>query len=70
MSIGTNADGTESDEFCGWCYQKGQFPDETIDEFIERTAPYFMEASGCSQDEAVSFLGALLPHLKHWQGAA
>ena len=26
-----------------------------------------MEATGMSQEEAVSFMGVLVPHLKHWQ---
>ncbi|MBQ6585692.1 MAG: hypothetical protein IJH83_02665 [Coriobacteriales bacterium] len=33
---------------------------------IETSAPYLVQATGMSLDEAVSFMGALLPRLKHW----
>ena len=38
-----------------------------MDDAIETSAPYLMEATGMSLDEAVSFMGALLPTLDHWR---
>ena len=67
MPFGTNADGTENPDYCGWCYQDGEFTGGGLDEVIERNAPYLMQATGYSQEEAVSFLGALLPTLKRWR---
>lgn len=65
---GTNADGSESSEYCAWCYQHGDFQgDDNIDDLIERCAPYMMDATRVSHDEAVSIMGAILPHLKRWQ---
>ena len=60
-------DGTENDSYCKWCYDDGQFAYQSEDELIEKTAPFLMEATGMSQEEAVSFMGVLVPHLKHWQ---
>ena len=40
---------------------------QSEDELIEKTTPFLMEATGMSQDEAVSFMGVIVPHLKHWQ---
>ena len=67
MPHGTEADGTENMAYCKWCYDGGQFAYQSEDELIEKTAPFLMEATGMSQEEAVSFMGVLVPHLKHWQ---
>ena len=53
--------------YCKWCYDGGQFAYQSEDELIEKTAPFLMEATGMSQEEAVSFMGVLVPHLQHWQ---
>ena len=70
MPFGTNADGTENPDYCGWCYREGEFTGSGLDEIIERNVPYLMQATGYSQEEAVSFMGALLPTLKHWKDTA
>lgn len=67
MPKGTNADGTENPDYCKWCYDEGAFANETMDDVIEKSAPYLVQATGMSLDEAVSFMGALLPSLKRWQ---
>lgn len=67
MEKGTNADGSENPDFCKWCYDNGVFANETMDEVIEISAPYLAEASGVSLDEAVSFMGVLLPTLERWK---
>ena len=66
MPFGTNADGTENPDYCGWCYQNGTFTSTGLDEIIERNVPYLMEATDYTAEEAVSFMGALLPTLKRW----
>jgi len=68
MPFGTNADGTENPDYCGWCYRDGEFTSAGLDEIIERNVPYLMQATGYSAEEAVSFMGALLPTLKRWSG--
>ena len=67
MPHGTETDGTENTAYCKWCYDGGQFAYQSEDELIEKTAPFLMEATGMSQEEAVSFMGVLVPHLKHWR---
>lgn len=67
MEHGTNADGSANSAYCTWCYDKGIFASETMDEVIEQSAPYLVEATGVSLDEAVSFMGALLPSLQRWK---
>ncbi len=68
MPFGTNADGTENPDYCGWCYRDGEFTSAGLDEIIERNVPYLMQATGYTAEEAVSFMGALLPTLKRWSG--
>lgn len=68
MPFGTNADGTENADYCGWCYRDGEFTSQGLDEIIERNVPYLMEATGYTAEEAVSFMGAVLPTLKRWSG--
>ena len=67
MDKGTDADGAENPDYCKWCYDHGEFASATMDEVIEQSAPYLMEATGVTLDEAVSFMGALLPTLERWR---
>lgn len=69
MPVGTNADGSENHDYCGWCYRDGEFTSSGLDEIVERNVPYLMEATGYTQEEAVSFMGAVLPTLKRWRSA-
>lgn len=65
---GTEADGGTSKDFCSWCYRDGAFlEDESMEELIERCAPSMAQSCNITRDEAVSFMGALLPHLKRWE---
>ena len=67
MDKGTDADGNENPDYCKWCYDDGEFANATMDDVIEKSAPYLMAATGVSLDEAVSFMGALLPTLGRWK---
>jgi transcriptional regulator with XRE-family HTH domain len=65
---GTEADGSPSDEYCKWCYQDGAYTYEAdMDDMIEGCAPFMVESAGVTYDEAVSFMGAMLPNLKRWK---
>ena len=67
MPCGTDVDGTENPSYCKWCYDRGEFANATMDDVIEQSAPYLVAATGVSLDEAVSFMGALLPTLARWK---
>ena len=67
MPKGGDADGAENPDYCKWCYDGGQFSNATMDDVIEHSAPYLVQATGVSLDEAVSFMGALLPSLARWK---
>ena len=62
---GHEADGTETDEFCRWCYDKGTYTHETtMEEMIEDCAPRMAQNMDWSVDECASLLGAILPTLR------
>ena len=44
----------------------GDIVELTLEELIERCAPFMAESCPITRDEAVSFMGALLPTLKRW----
>lgn len=65
---GHEADGAETEEFCRWCYDNGDYTYETdMESMIEECAPRMAEAMGWTLDESVSLLGAILPNLKRWK---
>ena len=65
---GHEADGTEVEDFCRWCYDDGAYTCETtMEDMIEDCAPRVAEAMGWTVDESASLLGAVLPTLKRWK---
>lgn len=65
---GHEADGTEVEDFCRWCYDNGAYTYETtMEDMIEDCAPRMAEAMGWTVDESASLLGAVLPTLKRWK---
>lgn len=66
--FGHEADGSETEEFCRWCYDKGEYTYETtMEDMIEECAPRMAEYMNWSVDECASLLGAVLPTLKRWK---
>ena len=60
---GTEADGSLSADYCSWCYANGAFlEDETLEELIERCAPFMAESCHITRDEAVFVHGRPAPH--------
>ena len=67
VDYGSDADGSKDKHYCKWCYEQGKYTYETtMDAMIEDCAPRLAENTGMSRDEAVSLMGAVLPHLKRW----
>lgn len=65
---GHEADGTEVEDFCRWCYDDGAYTYETtMEDMIEDCAPRMAEAMDWTVDEGASLLGAVLPTLKRWK---
>lgn len=65
------ADGTPETDWCKWCVEDGELvnPKESMEELIERCAPYMVESGSFKTvDEVASLLGVVLPQLKRWRG--
>ncbi len=64
---GTEEDGSESKDYCKFCYKDGKFTsDITMEEMIDFCVPKTAEATGMSEDEARKMSEELFPKLKRW----
>ncbi len=66
---GTNKDGSKNDEYCKYCYDKGNFMYNcTLDEMIEICIPHMIQSNPkMKEEEARKMMQAFLPTLKHWK---
>lgn len=65
--FGTNNDGGKSNDYCAYCFQKGQFTkqDLTIDQMIKGVVG-MMVKYGTVEEEARKNAQSLIPTLKRW----
>lgn len=66
---GTEKDGSQSMEYCLYCYRNGAFIDEsiTLEEMIEFCSQKIDEMGIMSYAEAKTMCGQFLPELKRWR---
>ena len=66
---GTDTDGSKSDEYCGYCFQKGKFlePNISMEEMIERTSEFMVAQMKMMESQAKKTLEDFIPKLKRWQ---
>ena len=71
--LGTNADGSQNEEYCIYCYKDGAFTDDlTMEEMVESCAQFVDEynkntGQNLTQEELKSMLRQYFPNLKRWQ---
>ncbi len=64
---GSNIDGSLSDDYCGYCYQNGNFVEEmTIEQAIQKCIDS-VDNSTITKEEVYRFAVANFPKLKRWQ---
>ena len=66
--LGSNADGSKSQEYCRYCFSGGAFlKDETLEEMVESCIPFSLKA-GEYPDQETARLGLTkqLKMLKRW----
>ncbi len=66
---GTNADGSQNQDYCGYCFQGGAFtaPEMTMEQMIGFCAPYMAENTpGMTEAEARKQMEGFFPTLKRW----
>ena len=66
---GINADGSKSEDYCKYCYEKGAFTSKaTMEEMIEMCVPHMTSAnSSMNEDEARKMMRDFFPLLKRWK---
>lgn len=71
--LGTNADGSQNEEYCIYCYKDGAFTgDFTMEEMVEFCAQFVEEynkntGQNLSREEYKGVLRQYYPNLKRWQ---
>ncbi|MBQ3352956.1 zinc ribbon domain-containing protein [Candidatus Saccharibacteria bacterium] len=65
--FGTNADGSVNEDYCKWCYDKGEFLDKcSMEEYIEKCAQ-FGEQAGMTNEQMKEYCTKVFPTLKRWK---
>lgn len=65
---GTNVDGSESHDYCRFCFEKGAFtePTLTLQEMIDISMMHMMKELNFSEEKARYVAHQFLPPLKRW----
>jgi len=71
---GTNADGTESEDYCKYCWAEGNFgkPDETLAEMVESGVPWRIKSESNpdgypDEETARNEMTKIISQLKRWK---
>lgn len=65
--LGTEKDGKINNDYCKYCYEKGEFIDKvTMEEYIEMCSQYGSQA-GMTNEEMKEHFEKLFPTLKRWK---
>jgi len=65
--LGTEKDGSVSEDFCKFCYDKGSFVEEmTMEDMINFCAPKVAETHSMDIKEAKKQMEEFFPTLKRW----
>ena len=67
--FGTNADGTQSTEYCTYCFQNGKFtePTITLTQMIEKCVVIMTQRKIMSEHQAKELMSKTIPMLKRWR---
>lgn len=67
--FGTEKDGSVNQDYCKWCYDKGEFVENcTMEEFIEKCSQ-FGEQAGMTDEQMKAYCEKVFPTLKRWKKA-
>lgn len=66
--FGSEVDGTSSQEYCKFCWQKGQFvePDLQLQDMIDRSVQHMHSELQFSEDKARQIAEEVIPQLGRW----
>ena len=69
VALGTEADGGENPDYCGYCYKEGRFTGEmTMEEMIDFCTPMMVQGNpGMTEEQARTQMHQFFPMLKRWK---
>ncbi len=67
--FGTNTDGSKNQEYCHFCFEKGDFPDKgiTMEQKIEKLVNIAVSQMNMPEAEARNMANKIIPTLKRWR---
>jgi hypothetical protein len=67
--FGTNADGSKSNDYCHYCFQKGKFtePNLTVEQMIDKVSNLIMTKMKMSETQAKQMATMFIPTLERWR---
>lgn len=68
-NLGTNADDSNTWEYCSFCFQNGAFtnPNQTLEEMIQSSIENMTSDLGMPLEQASQLANSFIPTLKRWQ---
>jgi len=67
--FGTNADGSRSNLYCGFCFRGGSFTDPgiTMNEMIDKVAGFLAQMQNMPPGQAKEIAHSFIPQLERWR---
>lgn len=68
-NLGTNADGSFTEEFCSFCFADGYFvnPNQTLEEMIASSIENMTTNLNMPPEQATDLANSFIPTLRRWQ---
>lgn len=68
-NLGTNSDGSGTEEFCIFCFKNGAFtqPDQTMEEMIRSSIENMTQDLKMPLEQATHLANTFIPTLRRWQ---
>ena len=69
--FGSHADGSKSEDYCAYCFQKGTFtePDIAMQEMIDKCVTIMNQRKIIPEGQARDLMEKTIPSLKRWDTA-
>ena len=68
-NLGTNADGSKTEEYCSFCFSGGNFtnPNQTLEEMIQSSIENMTGDLNMPVEQATELANSFIPTLRRWQ---
>ncbi len=68
-NLGTNADSSDTEEFCSFCFRNGEFtnPHQSLEEMIQSSIENMTSDLRMPIEQATNLANSFIPTLRRWQ---